>query len=126
MRAQALVARGTPVRVLVRLADRERDVVVVGTGRQTRLHRAFWPSVGRHCLAHAGCPVLAAPPSPLQAAWADQLIELAAEQGDFTGLRRPAEPGQHDGRRGPRRTRRRMTCAAPPASSPSTPRCASP
>ncbi|MER6419761.1 universal stress protein [Streptomyces sp. NPDC001137] len=65
---QALVARGTPGRVLVQLADQERDVIVVGTGRRGWLHRAFWPSVSRYCLAHAGCPVVAVPPSPLQAA----------------------------------------------------------
>ncbi|MET9118974.1 universal stress protein [Streptomyces longwoodensis] len=64
---QALVARGTPGRALVHIADRERDVIVVGTGRQSRLHRAFWPSVSRYCLAHAGCSVLAVPPYPLQA-----------------------------------------------------------
>ena len=65
---EALVARGAPGRALVQLDDRESDVIVVGTGRQGRLHRALWPSVGRYCLAHAGCPVLAVPPSPLQAA----------------------------------------------------------
>ncbi|MCD7438935.1 universal stress protein [Streptomyces lincolnensis] len=64
----ALVARGAPGRALVQIADRERDVIVVGTGRQSRLRRAFWPSVSRYCLAHAACPVLAVPPSPLQAA----------------------------------------------------------
>ncbi|MGW2209760.1 universal stress protein [Streptomyces sp. NPDC001781] len=65
---QALVVRGTPGRALLRIADRERDVVVVGTGRRGRLRRAFRPSVSRCCLAHAGCPVLAVPPSPLAAA----------------------------------------------------------
>ncbi|MFF4508880.1 universal stress protein [Streptomyces sp. NPDC001401] len=65
---QALVARGAPGRALVQIADRERDVIVVGAGRRGRLYRALWPSVGRYCLAHAGCPVLAVPPSPLQAA----------------------------------------------------------
>ncbi|MFJ5519490.1 universal stress protein [Streptomyces griseoluteus] len=65
---QALVVRGTPGRALLRIADRERDVIVVGTGRRGRLRRAFRPSVSRYCLAHAGCPVLAVPPSPLAAA----------------------------------------------------------
>ncbi|WP_435281236.1 universal stress protein [Streptomyces koelreuteriae] len=65
---QALIARGGPGPALVRIADREGDVIVVGAGRRGRLCRALWPSVGRYCLAHAACPVLAVPPSPLQAA----------------------------------------------------------
>jgi nucleotide-binding universal stress UspA family protein len=63
---QALVVRGAPGRALVRIADREDDVLVIGAGRRGRLHRALWPSVSRYCLAHAGCPVLAVPPSPLE------------------------------------------------------------
>jgi nucleotide-binding universal stress UspA family protein len=65
---QALVARGAPGRALVQIAGREDDVIVVGAGRRGRLQRALWPSVGRYCLAHATCPVLAVPPSPLQTA----------------------------------------------------------
>ncbi|MEU6201850.1 universal stress protein [Streptomyces sp. NPDC047061] len=65
---QALVARGAPGPALVQIADREDDVIVVGAGRRGRLRRGLRPSVGRYCLAHAGCPVLGVPPSPLQAA----------------------------------------------------------
>ncbi|WP_031164844.1 universal stress protein [Streptomyces durhamensis] len=64
---QALVVRGAPGPALVRTAGREDDVLVVGAGRRGRWHRALWPSVGRYCLAHAMCPVLAVPPSPLRA-----------------------------------------------------------
>lgn len=64
---RSLIARGVPGPALVQLADRENDVIVIGAGRRGRLRRAMWPSVARHCLAHAGCPVLAVPPSPLQA-----------------------------------------------------------
>ncbi|KOV59708.1 universal stress protein [Streptomyces sp. MMG1121] len=64
---QALVVRGAPGPALVRLADREDDILVVGAGQRGRLHRALWPSVSRYCLAHALCPVLAVPPSPLEA-----------------------------------------------------------
>ncbi|MEU1516058.1 universal stress protein [Streptomyces sp. NPDC005811] len=67
---RALIARGTPGRALVGTADREDDLLVIGAGRRGRLRRALWPSTGRYCLAHADCPVLAVPPSPLQAAWA--------------------------------------------------------
>ena len=64
---QALVARGAPGRALVQLADRHDDLLVVGAGGRGWLHRALWPSVSRYCLAHATCPVLAVPPSPLEA-----------------------------------------------------------
>ncbi|MFB7510196.1 universal stress protein [Streptomyces broussonetiae] len=67
---QALVVRGAPGRALVRIADREDDVLVIGTGQRGRLRRALWPSVSRYCLAHATCPVLAVPPSPLESALA--------------------------------------------------------
>lgn len=61
----ALVVRGSPGRALVATANREDDVLVVGTGRRG-LQRAFSGRVCRHCLAHARCPVLAVPPSPLE------------------------------------------------------------
>ncbi|MYV39091.1 universal stress protein [Streptomyces sp. SID1328] len=67
---QALIARGAPGPALVQIADREGDILVVGAGRRNRVYRALSPSVGRHCLAHAACTVLAVPPSPLQAALA--------------------------------------------------------
>ncbi|WP_326778419.1 universal stress protein [Streptomyces sp. NBC_01445] len=41
--------------------------MVVGAGHRGHLHRALHPSVSRYCLAHACCPVLAIPPSPLEA-----------------------------------------------------------
>ncbi|MEU4165531.1 universal stress protein [Streptomyces sp. NPDC026665] len=65
---RALVVRGAPGPALVRTADREGDLLVIGAGGRGPLRRALWPSVGRHCLAHAVCPVLAVPPSPLEAA----------------------------------------------------------
>ncbi|WP_436842915.1 universal stress protein [Streptomyces collinus] len=64
---QALVVRGAPGPALVRTADRDDDLLLVGAGGRGRLRRALWPSVSRYCLAHAGCPVLAVPPSPLRA-----------------------------------------------------------
>ncbi|MFD7814591.1 universal stress protein [Streptomyces sp. NPDC059785] len=67
---RALVAEGTPARVLVRTADREDDVLVVGSGGRGFFNRVLWPSVGRRCLARAVCPVLVVPPSPLEAALA--------------------------------------------------------
>ncbi|MFJ7071110.1 universal stress protein [Streptomyces sp. NPDC098781] len=62
----AVVAHGTPGAALVEVADREEDILVVGTGRRDPWHRVSHRSVTRYCLAHAACPVLAVPPSPLE------------------------------------------------------------
>ncbi|MHB9854203.1 universal stress protein [Streptomyces krungchingensis] len=67
---RALVARGAPGPALVEIADHEDDLLVVGAGRRGLLHRALCSSVGRYCLAHADCAVLAVPPSPLEAEFA--------------------------------------------------------
>ncbi|MGX1223664.1 universal stress protein [Streptomyces ambofaciens] len=64
---RALVARGVPGPALVGIAREVNDLLVVGTGRRGRPHRALWPSTSRYCVAHAVSPVLAVPPSPLQA-----------------------------------------------------------
>lgn len=64
---RALVARGTAGRTLVESAGRETDLLVVGAGRRGGWHRLCSCSVSRYCLAHAVCPVLAVPPSPLEA-----------------------------------------------------------
>ncbi|KOV89299.1 MULTISPECIES: universal stress protein [unclassified Streptomyces] len=61
----AVVVRGAPGPALVATADRETDVLVVGTGRRG-LQRPFAARVSRHCVSHARCPVLAVPPSPLE------------------------------------------------------------
>ncbi len=53
------------------IAEDEQDVLVVGAGRRRRLHRVLRPSVSRYCLAHTTCPVLAVPPSPLDAGLRD-------------------------------------------------------
>jgi nucleotide-binding universal stress UspA family protein len=59
------VVRGEPGPVLVDLAGRPDDLLVIGTGRRSALARRLRPSVSRYCLANAGCPVLAVPPSTL-------------------------------------------------------------
>jgi nucleotide-binding universal stress UspA family protein len=63
---EGLVTRGTAGRALVDIAGRDDDLLVVGTGNRGLLHRALFPSVAKYCLAHASCPVLTVPPSPLQ------------------------------------------------------------
>jgi nucleotide-binding universal stress UspA family protein len=58
------VIRGPAGPVLTDAARQPGDLLVVGTGRRGGLRR-LRRSVGRYCLAHAGCPVIAVPPSDL-------------------------------------------------------------
>jgi nucleotide-binding universal stress UspA family protein len=62
---QARVERGDTGPVLVDVADQPGDLLVIGSGRRNPIGRALRRSVGRYCLAHAHCPVLAVPPSAL-------------------------------------------------------------
>ncbi|MFD3420094.1 universal stress protein [Streptomyces decoyicus] len=66
---KCLAIRGKPGDALLAAADRPDDLLVVGAGARGRLRRAVWPSVARHCIARACCPVLTVPPSPLQHAF---------------------------------------------------------
>lgn len=61
------VIRGEPGPVLVNSADDPDDLLVIGTGRRGP-RRSLHRSVGRYCLAHARCPVIAVPPSALMEA----------------------------------------------------------
>ena len=60
------VVRGRPGRVLVGLADRDDDVLVVGRNHHRRVHRAWYGSTPAHCFAHARCAVVMVPPSELE------------------------------------------------------------
>jgi nucleotide-binding universal stress UspA family protein len=62
------VVRGEPGRSLVEVASKPGDLLVIGTGRRHLVSRALHAGVSRYCLAHAHCPVLAVPPSPLDQA----------------------------------------------------------
>ena len=62
---QPHIERGPPGWVLVNLACRPGDVLVVGAGRRGALARVAFSKVSRYCLAHAQCPVLAVPPPAL-------------------------------------------------------------
>ena len=62
------VQRGQPGPVLVGLAGRPGDLLVVGAGRRGSLAWLGHGRVGRYCLAHAQCPVLAVPPATLDQA----------------------------------------------------------
>jgi nucleotide-binding universal stress UspA family protein len=61
----ARIERGEPGPVLVDVAPSPDDLLVIGTGRRSPIGRALHKSIGRYCLAHAKCPVLAVPPSAL-------------------------------------------------------------
>ena len=65
LRVEPHVERGEAGPVLVDMASQPDDLLVIGTGRRGRVGRLFHGSVGRYCLAHAKCPVLAVPPSAL-------------------------------------------------------------
>ena len=65
LQIQPHVERGDTGQVLIDVADRPDDLLVIGTGRRGVVRRLFHSSVGRYCLAHAKCPVLAVPPSAL-------------------------------------------------------------
>jgi nucleotide-binding universal stress UspA family protein len=62
---QPQVERGPAGWVLVSVACRPGDVLVVGAGRRGALARLVFSRVGRYCLAHAQCPVMAVPPPVL-------------------------------------------------------------
>jgi len=63
VRVDTLVVRAErPGQVLVALADRSDDLLVVGAGARGWLVRLRHGAVSRYCLAHADCAVLAVPP----------------------------------------------------------------
>lgn len=59
LEAQPLTMRGNPGAALVGTASRDGDTLVVGAGRRGTFGRLRHGQVGRYCLAHAGCPVIA-------------------------------------------------------------------
>ena len=56
---------GETAAVLVGIASRPGDLLVIGTGRRAGSGRLLHCPVGRYCLVHARCPVLAVPPPAL-------------------------------------------------------------
>jgi nucleotide-binding universal stress UspA family protein len=59
------VERGPAGRVLMNLARRPDDLLVVGAGRRGPLDRMAGARVSRYCVAQAQCPALTVPPSAL-------------------------------------------------------------
>jgi nucleotide-binding universal stress UspA family protein len=64
-RVRPWIQQGPPGRVLVSLACRPGDVLVVGAGRRDLLRRLAGPPVSRYCAARARCPVVLVPPPEL-------------------------------------------------------------
>jgi nucleotide-binding universal stress UspA family protein len=60
--------RGEAGQALVAAAAEPADVLVIGAGRRGPIGRALACRVSRYCVAHAVCPVIAVPPSPLATA----------------------------------------------------------
>lgn len=95
-----LALRGEPGAVLVNVAYSADDLLVVGAGRRGGLGRVFFRGhVGRYCLAHALCPVIAVPPPALArqtprrlGSWRFRHRELTVEQAMAESV--GAEPGR--------------------------------
>jgi nucleotide-binding universal stress UspA family protein len=64
-RVEPHVERGAAGWVLVSIACRPGDVLVVGAGRRGTLARMVSCKVSRYCAARARCPVILVPPSAL-------------------------------------------------------------
>lgn len=60
-----LVVRGPVGPVLVRVAERTSDILVLGQSRHGMLHRAFYGSPTRYCIQHANSSVILVPPTEL-------------------------------------------------------------
>jgi nucleotide-binding universal stress UspA family protein len=92
---EPVVMRADPGRLLVSVADREDDLLVVGAGRRGALWRLLHRQrICRYCLAHAACPVLVVPPSELAQemehrlhAWMVRHRALIPGKGELSGHR---------------------------------------
>jgi nucleotide-binding universal stress UspA family protein len=62
---QPQLQQGSPGRVLVSIARRPGDILVIGAGRRGRFRRKVGCGVCRYCAAHADCPVVLVPPPRL-------------------------------------------------------------
>ena len=94
LRVHGRVERGDAGPVLTDVASQPGDLLVIGTGRRNRLGRALHHSVGRYCLAHARCPVIAVPPSALMDEMRHGLLPWSLRRHALVShLDRPGQPG---------------------------------
>ena len=61
---------------LVQLADRDDDLLVVGSCQRRSLRHPLSGAVAKYCIRHAACPVLVVPPPALARATRDVSEEL--------------------------------------------------
>jgi Universal stress protein family len=62
---QPRIERGPAGWVLVNIASRPADLLIVGAGRRGAPARMAFAKVARYCVARAQCPVVAVPPPSL-------------------------------------------------------------
>jgi nucleotide-binding universal stress UspA family protein len=62
---ELLLIRGPAGAALLDAADREDDLLVLGSGRRDWPARLFHGATARYCVGHAACRVLAVPPPEL-------------------------------------------------------------
>lgn len=86
--AEPVIMRGSPGQVLVSTACGEGATLVVGAGRRGAVGRLRHGQVGRYCLAHASCPVIAVPAPVLDRATVRAARGWARRRDD-----RPPGPG---------------------------------
>jgi nucleotide-binding universal stress UspA family protein len=55
IRAEPVIAPGSPGWVLVRAAARADDLLVIGAGRRGEVNRLWHATVSRYCVVHARC-----------------------------------------------------------------------
>jgi nucleotide-binding universal stress UspA family protein len=65
---------GAPGPELVRLADRDDDLLVVGSRQRTLFGRMWHGSTARYCVSHASCPVLVVPPHAMAKAGSERAL----------------------------------------------------
>lgn len=63
--AQPMVIRGPVGAVLVKVAERDNDLLVLGQSRRGALYRALHRSLAHYCITHARSAVVLVPPSKL-------------------------------------------------------------
>jgi nucleotide-binding universal stress UspA family protein len=89
LRAEPVIAPGSPGRILVRVAARADDLLVIGAGRRGVGNRLWRATVSRYCLAHARCPVVVIPPPDLELATRNGLAARALRHT----IPHPYQPG---------------------------------
>ncbi|MCW2541235.1 MAG: hypothetical protein JWN95_2960 [Frankiales bacterium] len=62
VRVDPVVSCAAPEDALLRVANRESDLLVLGSATRGRISLLLQPSVTRYCVAQARCPALVVPP----------------------------------------------------------------